>query len=578
MFPLARRRRPLAASIALFAVAVFGVYLTTLRCTQFNLGVETLAVETALEIRRGGSWIFPTLEGEPRIRKPPLTAWIAASAIQESTLRQLSSPDTATRTKASSDLSFEVRWPSLLCGMLSLLAIGDLAAALAGRRIGLLAAVIAGTSLLFVSYARSTLTDVPLLLWNSFALAATARWIFGDRPMLWASVVGMAMGLAIMSKGPVSLAHVAAPAIVFVVLRRLIPQNDRLTPPSRKPQLLPIAIAVAFALLVGGAWFVFVAQRTDGVIKLWAMEVFRTDPTEKATTRWYSYGRLLPLMTPWSLFCVVGLWTCGCRLFGRLKRKQGSSMIARRALFALLIVVVPLLVMSCFRDRKARYLLSFVGPCSILAAIGVEACFRALPDLKKRHAVLLAHWFLFMLCVVGFPVAVSTAMVWELRPAVGPVLTSVSTAGWAAILILLPLAIWRWGLRSSAGVAFVTAIGFLVTVALALQDYSRTADSRSEVKPLADFIRERVPDAVVYRVPLPPKERVPYSDLSIYLGQITPTLPRLADVPQIGEPQVIVCCFDGDDAIVSPSGWRLLAKVPRGRDWWVAFTRDLPTP
>src|SRR5690349_3808229 len=80
----------------------FAAIAPTLAVPEFSSGLENLVVGTALELRRDHAptlayetadgrpgWLVPTLETEPRVKKPPLTPWITALAISDSTLRDL---------------------------------------------------------------------------------------------------------------------------------------------------------------------------------------------------------------------------------------------------------------------------------------------------------------------------------------------------------------------------------------------------------------------------------------------------------------------------------------------------------
>src|SRR5438046_3063750 len=92
----------------------------TLRWVEFAGGAENIVVATAMEMRRSGQWIIPTLAGEKRIAKPPLAAWIAAGSIDHETFAKTLSDDPPTREAAYRKLAWEVRWPALLCGCITL--------------------------------------------------------------------------------------------------------------------------------------------------------------------------------------------------------------------------------------------------------------------------------------------------------------------------------------------------------------------------------------------------------------------------------------------------------------------------
>src|SRR5436305_8045890 len=85
----------------------------TLLWQQFSSGAENLVTATALEIRRGDcGWLVPTLQGEPRVAKPPLAASLAAASIRPATVAQPSSTNPETRDAASPRPALQVRLPA----------------------------------------------------------------------------------------------------------------------------------------------------------------------------------------------------------------------------------------------------------------------------------------------------------------------------------------------------------------------------------------------------------------------------------------------------------------------------------
>ena len=74
-------RGRIAATMAGIVLFFFAAIAPTLSWIEFSNGLETLNVETVLEMRRGGPWIIPTLAERQRINKPPLTAWFTAAFV-----------------------------------------------------------------------------------------------------------------------------------------------------------------------------------------------------------------------------------------------------------------------------------------------------------------------------------------------------------------------------------------------------------------------------------------------------------------------------------------------------------------
>src|SRR4051794_10949771 len=75
---------PLAISLTLIIFAGIG---STLVWLEFSNAAEALNTATAMEIRRGDSeWLVPSLQGQTRLAKPPLTTWVTALSITDATL------------------------------------------------------------------------------------------------------------------------------------------------------------------------------------------------------------------------------------------------------------------------------------------------------------------------------------------------------------------------------------------------------------------------------------------------------------------------------------------------------------
>ena len=105
MTPEARRRGgPGYGAAVLVATLFFAAIAPTLNWLEFSGGSENLVVGAVVEMERGGPKLIPNLQGEPRIKKPPLPTWIAASGVRESTMRDLGSLDRETRDAAMANV------------------------------------------------------------------------------------------------------------------------------------------------------------------------------------------------------------------------------------------------------------------------------------------------------------------------------------------------------------------------------------------------------------------------------------------------------------------------------------------
>ncbi|MBC8105786.1 MAG: glycosyltransferase family 39 protein, partial [Anaerolineae bacterium] len=215
-----RTTRTLPWAIAL-AVAFFACVAPTLRWLEFSNSMEVLNVGTVLEIHRGSPWLLPTLEGKPRIEKPPLTAWITALATRRPTSAALNDPDPVQRAAAYYRLAFDIRWTALLTGALTLLATYALGSIIArDEQLGFVAAIVCASNYFFLRFTRFATTDMQLMLWVTLANVFIARCVL-DR-VTWPAALGAgaALGLAFMAKGPVAFVQTLAPAAVYLLIVR----------------------------------------------------------------------------------------------------------------------------------------------------------------------------------------------------------------------------------------------------------------------------------------------------------------------------------------------------------------------
>lgn len=160
---------------------LLGFWLTGL----FDLDEGFYATVTA-EMVRAGDWIVPTFNGRPWLEKPILLYWLAHLPVQF--LGEAVGP----------------RLAGVLCFIGLWIVLFRFARPYVGSVAAILAVLVLATSPLAFGAARMMLTDGPLLLCLSLALLAFYRSLTDGPRWRWLS--GLALGLAILAKGPVGLA------------------------------------------------------------------------------------------------------------------------------------------------------------------------------------------------------------------------------------------------------------------------------------------------------------------------------------------------------------------------------------
>ena len=508
------------------------------------------------------------------------------------TVERLSAFDPAERAAGYFALRWEIRWTALLAACLSLLLVYDLGATLGGPRLGWLSlAVCAGTPLL-LRYCRSATTDVWLMLWVLAANAALARALFDPRRVVgWCAAAGVALGLAVLTKGPVSLVQSALPVLAFVWWREwrggrvgrtleLVPGaaavgptdlvvagRPRFVDPGEVPPTRRIGVAVTVGLglmlLVALPWFAYVLARQPGVWSTWASEVTRVGARGRGYGNPLAYLVGLPLMGVWLVFYAAGLVMTGTDLWRRPWRRAG---------LAPLLAVLPVVVMSMFRDRPDRYLLPMVGPAAVVVAVGLRAHLRTWRRWRWPRAdkfVVTLHFAALAVGAVGLPIAAATV----LRTPAGAPWYPPATAAVVGVLLAMMWGLTLWLHRQwPGGLVTGTTMIALGLAAAFMWGYRTSRQGAAELRPLAEAIREVYPDAKLVYVEQSGQRAPP--DLAIYANRIVQNVADPAAVPGNGRPVVWVIRQEPGETVPDPAGWRLVASAPRDAQTWWAFVRE----
>jgi 4-amino-4-deoxy-L-arabinose transferase-like glycosyltransferase len=517
----------------------------TLTWQEFSNSPENLVVATAQEMRRGGPWLVPTLQGELRWQKPPVTSWITAAAIRPSTMRQLSSSDRSTRHAAFDRLALEVRWPALLAGCLTLLGIYALGATLDDSRTGLVAVAVAGSSYFFLRFCRYATTDIYLTLFVTWTNVMLVRAVM--RGVTWATYIGAGalLGAAIMTKGPVAIAQSVAPIGVFLAWRGRV-ETCRL-------RSGPFVAGIFTTLIVGLPWWLYVMSRIPDAANRLQAEMTGIGVADSPDP-WHSYFLIIVYLMPWTIFFVVGLIQFGMAL---ARRETGPRVLAG------MLLIVPIVIMIFFKERHDRYLLPMLGPAAILIAMALCEVLRAGRNPKREDRVVTTlHWLM-----LGGGLAVVEVLA-ALR--IVPMFASHTFQIAAACGLIFVLVGALSYIRSRNALLVVTVLIALGMQVILMRGFVASGTWRSETRPLADAVLDRYPDAVAYNGHPIPKR--PPTDLGVYLNrQVTwiadPSALQAGDRPLV----LFMLQNDGDPPPNAPAGWIHVERAAKRKDWWHAF-------
>ncbi len=156
---------------------------------------EGFYASVAWEMRHSGDWRTPTFMGQPWFEKPPLIYWLMVLS-----MRWLGEHE------------FALRLPSVLLYALTLTLLSWWGNRRLGAGAGSWAALLWGVAPLSLLLARLAITDMALSFFLTLSLIAL--WEVSQaqgtlRPLGWSLVGGVALGLAVLTKGPLGLGLMA---------------------------------------------------------------------------------------------------------------------------------------------------------------------------------------------------------------------------------------------------------------------------------------------------------------------------------------------------------------------------------
>ena len=308
---------------------------------------EGVNAECGREMREVGTWIVPTFNGELRTAKPVLTYWLQRLAYDGFGVSEWSA-----------------RLPSALCGLGSLLVTYELGRRLFGATTGLLAGLALASCVQHAVLSHAATPDAPLVLvlTLAFALVWVGQEGGGRGFLVWP---GLAVGLAVLAKGPVGLLLPALTTLLYLgwnrELRRLLDRR--------------LVWGLLLVLLVAGPWYALVAAETRGD---WPRAFFLNENLNRVAVAQenhsgpvvYYVGFVLALFAPWSSVIGPTLWDAvgsGRRRSPPVATDERSP-DARACRFLLCWTLAVLVPFSLARTKLPNYVAPVYPALALLTA------------------------------------------------------------------------------------------------------------------------------------------------------------------------------------------------------------------
>ncbi len=246
---------------ALLAVVAGAAFLGFLGSTELWGKREQRASAEALDTVDRGHWLVAEIQGRPRLEKPPLPRWITAGLIAL----------TGRRDEAI------VRLPNALAALATVGLVYLLGRGLGGRSVGLASGFALTSSCYFVVEMRQAGNDGLLTLFTTLALLAAWMRLHGPREgdeveppgdspgaRCWAFLFYLALGLGLLTKGPIILLMVGVTVVGYLATARRLGVGLR---------CLADGWGLAAFALLALAWPVPVLLRDPTAARVWWLEM-----------------------------------------------------------------------------------------------------------------------------------------------------------------------------------------------------------------------------------------------------------------------------------------------------------------
>jgi len=310
---------------------------------------ESRYAQIGMEMVRTGDWVLPRLNDVFYFEKPPLVYWMNALVIEVFGTGELG-----------------LRAVPAFFAVLGICFTYLGGRGLAGRRAGLWAAVVAGSSLMYFIIGRILILDMPVSALITGTLVCFLRGVREERGMarrLWFMGLYACAALATLSKGLIGL---AIPGAVMFLWLLVFNQWRRLL-----PMYLPTGAALYLA--IAAPWHVLAAQRHPD----WAWFYFVHEHWLRFTTTvhdryapwWYFIPILVAGFLPWTF-----------HLWGGAREAVRGGWAARRERadywFLLVWAGFIFLFFSKSQSKLAPYILPIFPALAILVGAHLDEALR----------------------------------------------------------------------------------------------------------------------------------------------------------------------------------------------------------
>ncbi len=423
--------------------------------------------EIPREMVHSGDWVTPRLNELKYFEKPPLQYWATAVAYE---------------------VFGEHQWTSRLwtglTGFAGVLLVWFAGMRMFGREAAGYAAVILGSSLLYVFMAHINTLDMGVTFFISlgvFAMMLAQSEREKHKQRNWMLVAWVAMALAVLSKGLMGLVLPGTALFIYCIVQR------DLGPLKRMHWLSSLGI---FFLIVS-PWFYLVMQANPEFFDRFFIYEHYTRFTTKDLGRYQPWYYFVPILLagalPWTVLMLdsaIRAWRSGAHLGKEFSHER----------FLLIWAVFIYVFFSISGSKLPSYLLPMFPPLALLMGIRLT---------QMRERVLM--WQLvpvipILLVLIGVVLNVSRFADTPLQAELYPQYAVWLIVGLGTLLLGVIAAIWLLKCKHKLSAVILLSFCSLMCAQVTLSGYNTIAFERS-AKHVAEAIKDQVtPDIPFYSI------------------------------------------------------------------------------
>ncbi len=290
--------------------------------------MEARNFQTANEIIENDNWLLPTLNDEPRYQKPPLPTWLTALSV----------------LLFNSKAVIFYRIPAIL--FLFIIGLTSYFFSI-GINFNKSESIINGLITVSSIYIIAIIFEAP---WDIFAhgfMFIAIYYLFNSFKNSFTKshniLIGILIGLSIMSKGPISIYALLIPFLLSYLLV------------YKKISLNNLIIIFFISIVSGGIWYLYVyTQDYNTLVEIGAQE----------TENWSNYN-VKPFYYYWDFFINSGIWTIPAITSIILPFINGKISVNKHHLLTCYWVLFSVILLSLIPEKKTRYLMPVLIPLAL---------------------------------------------------------------------------------------------------------------------------------------------------------------------------------------------------------------------